>query len=169
MVLAADYVAQHVELAYATTAHRAQGRTTDTAHAMVAPTTTRENLYVAATRGRESNQLYVDVAYDPDPATSHDGMVEAQSASDVLAGVLANEGADISAHETMRRAAHQADDLTALSAQYQTLARPPRPSVGTHCWNAPDWTPISWNRCVPARRTDRCSRPSGTPKRVAWT
>ncbi|MCU4187023.1 relaxase domain-containing protein [Acidiferrimicrobium sp. IK] len=58
VVLPADYAAAHVELAYATTAHRAQGRTVDTAHAMVSPTTTREVLYVAATRGRESNRLW---------------------------------------------------------------------------------------------------------------
>ena len=67
VVLPADYVAEHVELAYASTAHRAQGRTVDTAHAMVSPTTTREVLYVSATRGRESNRLYVDTHYDPDP------------------------------------------------------------------------------------------------------
>ena len=47
----ADYVREHVELAYASTAHRAQGRTVDTAHAMVGPMTTREVLYVSATRG----------------------------------------------------------------------------------------------------------------------
>jgi len=123
VVLPADYVAVHVELAYATTAHRAQGRTVDTAHAMVSPTTTREVLYVAATRGRESNRLYVDTSYDPDPQTSHEGMVKPQSATDVLVGVLANEGADISAHETMRRAARQAEDFTALAGEYQTLAR----------------------------------------------
>jgi len=123
IILAADYVAHHVELGYATTAHRAQGRSVDTAHAMVSPTTAREVLYVAATRGRESNRLYVDVAYDPDPATSHDGMVEAQTANDVLVGVLAHEGADVSAHETIRRAARQAEDFTALAAEYQTLAR----------------------------------------------
>jgi len=123
VVLPADYVTAHVELAYATTAHRAQGRTVETAHAMLSPTTTREVLYVAATRGRESNRLYVDTAYDPDPATSHDEMTEPQSARDVLAGVLANEGADISAHETLRRAQHQAEDFTALAGEYQTLAR----------------------------------------------
>ncbi len=123
VVLPADYVANHVELAYATTAHRAQGRTVDTAHAMVSPTTTREVLYVAATRGRESNWLYVDTHYDPDPATSHDGMSEPCSARDVLTGVLANEGADVSAHEAMRRAQHQAEDFTALAGEYQTLAR----------------------------------------------
>ncbi len=51
VVLPAKYVAEHVELAYATTAHRAQGRTVDTAHAFVSPTTPREVLYVALTRG----------------------------------------------------------------------------------------------------------------------
>jgi len=39
----------------AVTAHRAQGLTVDTAHVVAAQTTTRENLYVAMTRGRESN------------------------------------------------------------------------------------------------------------------
>ncbi len=37
VVLPAHYVAEHVELGYATTAHRAQGRTVDTAHAIVSP------------------------------------------------------------------------------------------------------------------------------------
>ena len=55
--LPAAYVREHVELAYATTAHRAQGQTVDTAHAFVSATTLREPLYVMATRGRESNQL----------------------------------------------------------------------------------------------------------------
>jgi len=59
VVLPADYVASHVELAYATTAYRSQGRTTDTSHTLVSPSTTREVLYVAATRGRESNMIYV--------------------------------------------------------------------------------------------------------------
>jgi len=49
-VLPADYVRANVELGYATTSHRAQGRTVATAHAMVSPTTTREALYVAVTR-----------------------------------------------------------------------------------------------------------------------
>src|SRR5665811_2117550 len=62
--LPAAYVRQHVELGYATTAHRAQGRTVDTAHAFVSATTLREPLYVMATRGRESNRLYVDTMYD---------------------------------------------------------------------------------------------------------
>ena len=123
VVFPADYVAEHVELGYATTAHRAQGRTVDTAHALIAPGVTREVLYVAATRGRESNRLYVDTRYDPDPATSHDNMTEPLDATQVLAGVLANEGADISAHEALRRNLRQATDFATLAGEYATLAR----------------------------------------------
>jgi len=123
VVLPAAYVADHVELAYASTAHRAQGRTVDTAHAMVSPTTTREVLYVAATRGRESNRIYVDTHYDPDPQTAHDGVTDRQTARDVLAGVLANEGADVSAHETIQREQHAAESWPTLCAEYQTLAK----------------------------------------------
>jgi hypothetical protein len=123
VMLPADYVAQHVELGYATTAYRSQGRTVDTTHSLVSPTTTREVLYVAATRGRESNMIYVDTSFDPDPATGHDGTLAQQSAREVLAGVLANEGADLSAHETLERAQRHTEDFSVLAAEYETLAR----------------------------------------------
>ena len=122
VVLPAAYVAEHVELAYASTAHRAQGRTVDTAHVMVSPTTTREVLYVSATRGREANRLYVDTHYDPDPHTSHDGITEAFTARDVLAGVLRHEGADVAAHDMIRREQADAEGMERLSAEYLTLA-----------------------------------------------
>jgi hypothetical protein len=117
-----DYVREHVELAYASTAHRAQGRTVDTAHAMVAPTTTREVLYVSATRGKEANRLYVDTHYDPDPQTSHEETVEPMTARDVLVGVLRNEGTEVAAHEAIRREQHEAEGMERLSAEYLTLA-----------------------------------------------
>ena len=122
VVLPADYVTAHVELAYATTAHRAQGRTVDTSHAYITPTTTCEVLYVGATRGRDSNRIYVDTHWDPDPATSHDGAMNPKTVEEVLAGVLAREGADLSAHESRRRAAEHAGSFASLAAEYQTLA-----------------------------------------------
>ena len=120
--LPAWYVAEHVELGYAATAHRAQGRTTDTAHALISPTTTREVLYVAATRGRKNNQLYVDTRFDPDPQTGHDGAIQPQNAREVLAGVLRNEGADVAAHEMIRRAQFEAESIATLAAEYQSIA-----------------------------------------------
>ncbi|HUZ39962.1 MAG TPA: MobF family relaxase [Acidimicrobiales bacterium] len=119
VVVPARYVATNVELAYASTAHRAQGRTVDTAHAFASPTTTREVLYVALTRGSDSNYLYVDTHYDPDPATGHDGLNETPSAMDVLSGILRHEGADVSATDTIRRS--QSQSIAALVAEYDTI------------------------------------------------
>jgi len=119
VILPASYVAENIELAYATTAHRAQGRTVDTAHAFASPTTTREVLYVALTRGSESNHLYVDTHYDPDPSTGHDGLTEIPSAVEVLAGVLRHEGAYMSATDMIRRS--QTQSIAALVAEYDTI------------------------------------------------
>jgi len=117
------YVTEHVELAYATTTHRAQGRTVDTAHVMVTSASTREALYVAVTRGRNSNRLYVDTAYDPDPASGHGGAIEEQTAHAVLVGVLANEGATLAAHAQIKASWDSAESLTRLHAEYLTIAR----------------------------------------------
>jgi len=122
VVLPADYVTDHLELGYATTAHRAQGRTVDTAHAYITPTTTREVLYVAATRGRHTNHLYIDTAWDPDPTTSHPQPGNTPTLEDVLTAVLGREGADLSAHETRRRHQAHAESIATLAAEYQTLA-----------------------------------------------
>ncbi|BCW47995.1 MobF family relaxase [Arthrobacter sp. StoSoilB13] len=54
--LGASYLESSVELGYATTAHRSQGITVDSAHVVVTPgRLTRELLYVSMTRGRFSN------------------------------------------------------------------------------------------------------------------
>lgn len=58
-VLPALYVTQHVELGYATTTARSQGVTADVTHNLVGPGTAREDLYVAMSRGRAANYLYV--------------------------------------------------------------------------------------------------------------
>jgi hypothetical protein len=67
--LPAGYVAEHVELLYATTTHRAQGGTVDTAHPLITAGMTRENLYVLASRARERTTFYVathDLPFDED-------------------------------------------------------------------------------------------------------
>ena len=57
--LPADYVGNHVQLGYASTIHGAQGATVDTTHTVIAGTESRQGLYVALTRGREANHVYV--------------------------------------------------------------------------------------------------------------
>jgi conjugative relaxase-like TrwC/TraI family protein len=121
-VLPARYAREHVELGYATTAHRAQGRTVDTAHAYLTATTHREQLYVMATRGREHNHLYVDTTYDPDTDTSH-GPSADRDPVDVVRQVLATPGADQSATDTIRTTWAEQIGITQLWAEYDTIAR----------------------------------------------
>jgi hypothetical protein len=54
-----DYLREHITHGYAVTVHSAQGVTADTTHAVLGETTNRALLYVAMTRGRESNQAYL--------------------------------------------------------------------------------------------------------------
>ncbi|MFI1734936.1 MobF family relaxase [Streptomyces acidicola] len=59
MHLPAAYVQTHVELAYASTVHGAQGRTVGPCHSLVDEQTTREALYVSLSRGQDGNWAYV--------------------------------------------------------------------------------------------------------------
>ena len=59
VVFEGDYLREHVTLGYAATVHSAQGVTADTAHAILGEGSTRAMLYVAMTRGRDSNQAYM--------------------------------------------------------------------------------------------------------------
>ena len=115
--LAAAYVAANVELAYATTVHRAQGMTVDAAHVLVDKTMTRESLYVALSRGRASNRAYVvtDEALDVD---LHVPPGPALDALDVLRTVLARESSEHSATETISETLEAAESLATLVPQY---------------------------------------------------
>ena len=57
--LSAEYVGNHVQLGYASTIHGAQGATVDTTHTVVAGAESRQGLYVALSRGRHANHLYL--------------------------------------------------------------------------------------------------------------
>lgn len=122
IVLPADYVLEHVDLGYAVTAHRAQGITTDTAHVLVAPTSTRENLYVAMTRGRESNRAYVILDRPDDHATAHPGDNPDATARTVLYGVLQHSGAELSAHETITAEQDRWGSIAQHATEYETIA-----------------------------------------------
>ena len=58
-VLPAAYVTEHVELAYATTVHGAQGETVPTAHLLLGETTGAAAAYVGMTRGRDGNVAHL--------------------------------------------------------------------------------------------------------------
>lgn len=120
--LPANYAAQHLDLGYAITVHRAQGATVDTAHAIVhSHQMTRESLYVAMTRGREANTAYV--AIDQFPLEEHQKEPEPDvTARSVLAGVLAHETAERSAHEMLRAEHEHWSSIAQLAGEYDTIA-----------------------------------------------
>lgn len=123
VLLPAGYVAEHLELGYAVTSYRAQGITTDAAHVLVDAAMTRENLYVAMTRGRETNLAYVAVD-KPDP--SHDGPHPGDNSEatgrSILYDVLQHVGAELSAHETVVAEQETWGSIAQLAAEYETIA-----------------------------------------------
>ncbi len=121
VLLPVGYVAEHVELGYAGTVFSAQGRTVTTAHALVGEGMTREALYVAATRAREANRLYVDVEPESAAADMAHGQAERLSAREVLVAVASRRGADISAHQTMAAEWARAVGFDQLVKEHQSL------------------------------------------------
>ncbi|MET0715826.1 MAG: MobF family relaxase [Mycetocola sp.] len=123
VLLPAEYRKRHLELGYAVTSHRAQGITTDTAHVVVASTMTRENFYVAMTRGREANTAYVAVDH-PDVAHvgPRPGNETGLTAHSVLYRVLKHVGAELSAHETIAGEQDAWGSIAQLAAEYETIA-----------------------------------------------
>lgn len=132
VVLPATYTAEHVELGYATTAFRAQGATVDTAHAVVSGASmTREVLYVALTRARQSNRAYVCTDVLPEPLQ---GFADVTPTSrGVLTAVLSHVGAATSAHEVGFEEAEALGSIRTLAAEYETIA---------NLAEAPHWTAL---------------------------
>lgn len=123
LVLPAKYVREEVELGYASTVHRAQGASVDTAHALVDPeASSRELFYVAMTRGKHRNHAYVIVP-DPHEVEPHLDQPEPLTLTDRLAKVLARTDADLSATETLALEVDRHASLSTLLAEYDVLAR----------------------------------------------
>ena len=128
VTLPADYVAGHVQLLYATTAHRAEGTTVDTTHALITPEMSRESFYVIASRARQATIFYT-ATHDLLPL-EEDGRLDAArtdprsyAAREVLENVLAREGAELSATESIRVAQDQAGSLATLVPRYNHAAQ----------------------------------------------
>ncbi|MFT3862356.1 C-terminal helicase domain-containing protein [Micropruina sp.] len=111
-------------LGYAITAHRAQGVTTDTAHVITTVTTTRENFYVAMTRGADGNYAYV-VLDRPDDGhgVPHPSDNPDTTERSVLYGVIQHIGAELSAHETITAEQERWSNIGQLAAEYETIAQ----------------------------------------------
>lgn len=104
--LPAEYVDAHVHLGYALTTHRAQGMTRDAGIPILDASTTRENAYVAATRGRDENTLFV-------------ALEDGQDRDTVLAAIADNHGQDSSAHEALSTEYERVNSPLTLADQYR--------------------------------------------------
>lgn len=109
VTLPASYVEQSVELGYAATIHRAQGSTVDTAHALVDASTDRAGAYVALTRGRENNQLYVSLA-------------DGEKRDDVLDRITGAYERDLTVHETVDQLRAEHRNIASLIAQHEDIS-----------------------------------------------
>ncbi|MCC6498499.1 MAG: relaxase domain-containing protein [Propionibacteriaceae bacterium] len=117
--LPADYVAESVELGYATTIHTAQGVTADTMHGMLAGNESRQQAYTMLTRGREANHAYVVVVGDGDPHTLiHPETINPLTPTDILERILARDESPISATTALRDAANPARQLGEATSRY---------------------------------------------------
>ena len=119
VTLPAAYVAEHVDLGYAVTAHRAQGMTVDTSHVVVTGSTTRENFYVSMTRGRDSNIAYVALDKPDEGHTPPEP--DEVNAHTVLYGVLQHVGGELSAHQMIAAEQERWTSIAQLGAEYETI------------------------------------------------
>ncbi|WP_449279235.1 MobF family relaxase [Leucobacter sp. GX0328] len=120
VTLPASFCRDHVQLAYATTAHRSQGRTVDTAHAIIDSSASRETFYVAMTRGKLSNRAYV-VIDEGDQLGDSAATGMSRTWQETLDHVVLNRGGDIAAHDTLHDEAGRIGSLRQLVAEYHTI------------------------------------------------
>lgn len=120
LTLPSAYVQESVELAYATTAHRAQGSTVDTAHVLITDQLSRAMLYVGMTRGRSTNKAYI--ATHQSTPELHEPHLE-QTMQDVLEAVLQDPGVERSAHEVVRQVLEDATRLDRLIPIHEHLCQ----------------------------------------------
>src|SRR5699024_12248224 len=69
VTLPACYNKENTQLGYASTVHRSQCITVDESYVLVSPRMDRQGLYVAMSRGRKVNQMFVAEDFLPDMAS----------------------------------------------------------------------------------------------------
>ncbi|MFC9965643.1 MobF family relaxase [Nocardia ignorata] len=101
--LPADYVAQFVRLGYAATIDSAQGITADTCHVALTGNESRQQFYVAMTRGIHANHTYIPSALSGEEGSFWtEAAAFPRTAVEHLVQILARDGAQKSAHTHLR-------------------------------------------------------------------
>lgn len=105
LTLPADYVKENVTLGYASTVDLAQGLTAKFAcHIVGAANLTRQLLYVALTRGRAENHIYLSTAEQDPHRILSTKATHPETAVEALSVALARDGAQVSATTAEREA-----------------------------------------------------------------
>jgi hypothetical protein len=147
--LPTEYVAHHGEYGWAVTVDAAQGATVDVGILLARPGLDRERLYVAMTRGRETNHAYITVEptteadhhAPPSPAGTGGRRSLDEHALDVLRGALARSGAQDAANTARAAArARAADQACQAAEQAPRQHRTPDPIPGEHAARAAELT-----------------------------
>ncbi|WP_052765351.1 MobF family relaxase, partial [Mycolicibacterium obuense] len=111
--LPARYVATNTTLGYARTINGAQGSTArHECHVVGSDTLTREQLYVALTRGKAENHIYFSTSEADPHAILTPKATHPPTAVDILSAILRRDGAQVSAHSAQRA---DADPFTRLA------------------------------------------------------
>ncbi len=122
VVLPADYVAQHVELAYASTVHRVQGMSVaGSTHNVVPQELSREQLYTLVTRANQDNRLYVET--HKHTIDAHQETPPERTARSALETVLARSSAETAANEQLRVSLDSVETLSTLIPRYNHAVR----------------------------------------------
>ncbi|MFF0469317.1 MobF family relaxase [Micromonospora zamorensis] len=118
-VLPAQYVQEHVVLGYAGTVHAAQGITVDTCHGVTDGSMSLEGQYVAMTRGKQGNTMYVATyAEDPDAPT---GVTHEQGRREATA--VLGDAFDREADEERAALSQNLDDYSRVTSMHTIHAR----------------------------------------------
>ncbi|WP_183097813.1 toprim domain-containing protein, partial [Nocardioides pelophilus] len=119
ITLPADYVSKTVQLGYATTVHGAQGITTGTCHVVLTGDEDRNLLYVALSRGKFANHLYLNVASDGDPHNliRPEALIP-PTALDRIAQMLRRDGSPVSTTTALREQTNPHQLLGDMAARY---------------------------------------------------
>ncbi|WP_159080109.1 MobF family relaxase [Nocardia suismassiliense] len=122
--LPAEYVSQHLHLGYAATIDSAQGITADTCHVALSGRETRQQFYVAMTRGRQANHAYLVTAMGGEEGDIYTMPAHyPRTATEHLHHILDRDGKAISAHTELRDALDPARRIgRAVDIYLDTLA-----------------------------------------------
>ncbi|OBK59449.1 exonuclease V subunit alpha [Mycobacterium gordonae] len=165
--LPARYVRTHSTLGYAATINAAQGMTAGgrgthgTCHTVISDRLTRQQLYVAATRGRTENHFYGSTAESDPHRILAPKATHPPTAVDVLTAILGRDGAQESAHTSvaadadpftrLHRAAAMYADALSTGAEHRagvtvmTAIDAAAADLGTRVTDAPGWPVLRRN------------------------